>query len=145
MTHPPSRLGAIARSSEHQMPDSTQIKPFTTDGCSGGMSRTWNAILHRDPPWEGCCVTHDLLYWAGGTREARAAADLYLRLCVEARGHPVWAWAMWIAVRLFGGPHWPHGARWGYGHRFPHGYDATPSHEAPDVSQDGPEPSDQVV
>lgn len=77
-----------------------QLAPFTTDGCSGGMSATWTAVanlfpefdeLHMSsPPWEGCCVTHDRTYHAaGGARaaedsyRARLEADETLRQCVR--------------------------------------------------------------
>lgn len=97
--------------------------PFCTDGCSGGMSWTWRAIFRTAPPWEGCCVRHDIRYWAGGTAKERAEADRMLRDAVRDGGHPVIAWAMWIAVRLGGVPWLPISWRWGYGwdfrrHRF---------------------------
>ncbi|WP_238547586.1 hypothetical protein [Meridianimarinicoccus roseus] len=75
--------------------------PFTTDGCSGGLSAGWallsdvvpgftDAYAHR-PPWETCCIAHDRAYHvAGGAREAeqgyaaRLAADMALRACVAA-------------------------------------------------------------
>jgi len=77
--------------------------PFTTDGCSGGLSMAWDLIAdilpafartHQGrPPWEACCVTHDRAYHvAGGARAAREsyrarfAADEALRECVLATG-----------------------------------------------------------
>lgn len=76
-----------------------RLAPFTTDGCSGGMSATWSmvarrfpgfAAVHRDnPPWEECCVVHDRAYHLGGedpapeaSFAARLAADEALRTCV---------------------------------------------------------------
>jgi hypothetical protein len=85
-----------------------------TDGCSGGMSKTWKKLFSSLPPWEGCCDTHDLAYAAGGTRGQRRKADLRLAECVAKRGFPTIAAAMFVAVRLFGGPHWPRSRRWGY-------------------------------
>ncbi|MCC7348845.1 MAG: hypothetical protein IT538_15760 [Variibacter sp.] len=96
--------------------------PFTTDGCSGGMTAAWRLLLRRDPPWNGCCVDHDRLYWPGGTAAERRSADAKLRACVAARGHPVWAWAMWAAVRLGGHPLLPFSWRWGYGWKYPRPY-----------------------
>lgn len=93
--------------------------PFTTDGCSGGIYRK---IFRRDPPWLGCCVEHDLAYWKGGTRHQRAVADGVLRLCVWNRGYPWIAFAMWCAVRIGGHPWWPLPWRWGYGWKYPAGY-----------------------
>lgn len=80
------------------------LAPFTTDGCSGGMSATWRVIaqsfpgfdeLHGDlPPWEDCCIIHDKAYHDAGpdpTPEAsfaaRLAADEALRQCVVDTAH----------------------------------------------------------
>ncbi|WP_380052510.1 hypothetical protein ACFE33_09035 [Falsihalocynthiibacter sp. SS001] len=77
----------------------TSLAPFETDGCSGGMSATWEpvaSILPRlaetykaSPPWESCCVTHDRAYHnasnaatASESYEARLSADETLRQCV---------------------------------------------------------------
>jgi hypothetical protein len=98
------------------------IAPFTTDGCSGGMSRIFRLVFLRAPPWEGCCTTHDQAYWKGGTREDRAEADRGLMVCVTENGHPVLAFLMWAAVRIGGHPFWPVSWRWGYGHRWPRRY-----------------------
>ncbi len=81
--------------------DQPDLAPFTTDGCSGGMSEMWSwmaqqfpefAQAHDDlPPWQGCCITHDRAYHnAGGTStpeasfDARLVADEELRACVQA-------------------------------------------------------------
>lgn len=77
----------------------TTLAPFTTDGCSGGLSDVWRVVAdrfpafaeaHRQaPPWEGCCVIHDRAYHAAGpdaaadlSYSARLSADEALRLCV---------------------------------------------------------------
>lgn len=83
---------------------SATLAPFTTDGCSGGLSAGWEylafhlpdlAAKHGDvPPWESCCVEHDRAYHTGGRREATAEesfearkhADLTLESCVVAVG-----------------------------------------------------------
>lgn len=93
--------------------------PFTTDGCSGGIYRT---IMRRDPPWLGCCVEHDKVYWAGGTRAERKAADTELMCCVARNGHPFVAFAMYCGVRIGGHPLLPLPWRWGYGWKYPHLY-----------------------
>jgi hypothetical protein len=56
-----------------QAPD-TRLAPFTTDGCSGGLSGLWTFTAERYPafaeghdgvpPWKPCCVTHDRAYGA---------------------------------------------------------------------------------
>ncbi len=73
--------------------------PFTTDGCSGGLSAGWQHLaalfpalgrrFGERPPWEACCVAHDRAYWAGraeGGYALRKQADGALRQCVLAMG-----------------------------------------------------------
>ncbi len=77
--------------------------PFTTDGCSGGLSSTWQSIAaywpqfakdHQEqPPFETCCITHDQAYHnAGSARvasdsyQARLVADRVLQACVIETG-----------------------------------------------------------
>lgn len=77
----------------------TELAPFETDGCSGGMSWSWRVVADvfpdfevlqgAHPPWEACCVTHDRAYHdAGGVTgaaesyAARLAADNALKHCV---------------------------------------------------------------
>lgn len=79
------------------------LRPFETDGCSGGLSEVWrlvadtfpefSATYEGIPPWESCCVTHDRAYHdAGGSRSARESfaarkrADQALRACVAETG-----------------------------------------------------------
>jgi hypothetical protein len=83
-----------------QAPDA-ELAPFSTDGCSGGMSSLWTFAAKRYPafaeahegvpPWEDCCVTHDRAYHTGGadpdpgaSYAARIAADEELQRCVAA-------------------------------------------------------------
>lgn len=80
--------------------DSGALTPFTTDGCSGGMSAAWGAmasafpwfarVFEHEAPWHACCVTHDQAYHLGGDDSdpefgyfARLKADESLRLCVR--------------------------------------------------------------
>lgn len=127
--------------------------PFTTDGCSGGMSQAWGlvadtfpdfALTHNQkPPWEECCVTHDVAYHNAGQAgdavasfDARLAADRTLRACVVGTGEQLLAdtpdaynttpdqvrtayktiaGAMYMAVRFGGAPCSGLPWRWGYG------------------------------
>lgn len=72
-----------------------ELKPFTTDGCSGGLSEGWNSFARilpkfKDkfgdkPPWESCCIEHDRAYWRGEVNNGyykRLEADELLRQCV---------------------------------------------------------------
>lgn len=80
-----------------------RLSDFVTDGCSGGLSESWQVVadLFPDfaqaqgnrPPWEDCCVAHDRSYHAaGGARDpsasyaARLSADRDLRACVVETG-----------------------------------------------------------
>jgi len=119
-----------------------EIKPFVSDGCSGGLSTGWEYFAERfpgfaarfgeNPPWESCCIQHDFAYWQGESSEgydAREAADIALRRCVENTGltpqkEPqqeaslalkVTANLMYQAVRLGGKPCTSLPWRWGYG------------------------------
>jgi hypothetical protein len=84
--------------------DGRRLSAFTTDGCSGGLSKAWRTVSHRfptfakahekTPPWEPCCITHDRSYHsAGGATEAhesyvlRLSADQALRKCVLDTGN----------------------------------------------------------
>ena len=80
--------------------EGSQLSPFTTDGCSGGLSVGWEYLAKKietfhdahgqEPPWESCCITHDRAYHLGGDNgqhaessfTARKIADEQLRTCV---------------------------------------------------------------
>lgn len=98
--------------------------PFTTDGCSGGLSFAWRLLFRTLPPWEKCCVKHDRAYWRGGTAAARRAADRALLKCVRKNGHPGWGLVLWAAVRVGGHPLLPLSWRWGFGWKYPRPYSA---------------------
>jgi len=84
---------------------SAAISPFTTDGCSGGLSVGWEYLSAKIPDfekthgtvpaWQTCCETHDLAYHSGGASgdtaaasfEARRTADLALKTCVIETGN----------------------------------------------------------
>ncbi len=99
-----------------------EIKPFTTDGCSGGMSWFWRTFLGHPPPWEGDCVEHDKAYWEGGTKEQRRKADLKLCRRVGDKGYPILGWLMFAGVYVGGSPLLPFSWRWGYGYSWYKGY-----------------------
>lgn len=89
----------MQRLAQVQTDPAVEIEPFTTDGCSGGMSDAWlymarwfpsfKARYGETPPWQDCCVQHDKLYWRGATDagyERRLEADRALRQCVQQVG-----------------------------------------------------------
>ncbi|KUJ76401.1 hypothetical protein AVO45_11415 [Ruegeria marisrubri] len=86
-----------------QAREGADLSPFETDGCSGGLSSSWELVAdtfpdfasaHENaPPWEACCVIHDRAYHdAGGASEAEASyqarltADEELQACVIRKG-----------------------------------------------------------
>jgi len=46
---------------------SSELKPFTTDGCSAFPDGTFK----QNELWLSCCVAHDYAYWQGGTYSQR--------------------------------------------------------------------------
>ncbi|MCK5307080.1 MAG: hypothetical protein KAJ73_00580 [Zetaproteobacteria bacterium] len=109
-----------------------RLKPFVTDGCSGGMSKFWRLVFKRPPPWEGCCELHDIPYHTGGSRAYRLESDIMLMFCVmnKRKGCSYWmsyfyillGLLMFIAVRIGGHPLLPLPWRWGYGYSYPKYY-----------------------
>lgn len=78
------------------------IKPFVSDGCSGGMSDSWQFLASQIPEfaskygnvplWEQCCIDHDRVYWQGETNNGyalRKQADIALKRCVLETGQPI--------------------------------------------------------
>lgn len=132
------------------------LVPFTTDGCSGGLSSAWTIVADqlpafaeahgKEPPWEKCCVIHDMAYHSAGASldpeksfTNRTISDGALRECVIETGrkrlseiadfyeveedavdkaYRAIANAMYVAVRLSGAPCSGMPWRWGYG--YPH-------------------------
>ncbi len=90
----------------------TPTTPFFTDGCS----------MWPDGNWQECCVTHDIVYWCGGTYEQRMNADHELRECVSENFYDWMGWLMEVGVWPGGSAWLPTPFRWGYGHKYPAGY-----------------------
>ena len=89
----------LKRLAAQQSRNGVHIAPFKSDGCSGGMSRSWQVLaqtlppfaahIGETPPWEHCCVAHDRDYWRGETEdgyEKREYSDAQLRSCVRMTG-----------------------------------------------------------
>jgi len=93
-------------------PTATQLKAFTTDGCS----LFPDGNLKNKDAWCDCCIAHDLAYWQGGTKAQKKQADQALKHCVlEKTGNKLLADAMYQGVKLGGHPIFPNWYRWGYG------------------------------
>lgn len=52
-------------------------------------------------------------YFEGGTRKARYLADLEHFFDMAAQGRPTIGFILFLVVRIFGAPIWPHKRRWG--------------------------------
>ncbi len=93
-------LHAHRRLEALRLSPNSEPAPFTSDGCSGGMSATWDIVarmipgfedIHMaSPPWEDCCVAHDRVYHRAGSDRspkasynARLATDEALQTCVR--------------------------------------------------------------
>lgn len=96
----------------------SELKPFTSDGCSAFPDGT----LAQRQLWLDCCTEHDRAYWKGGTYEERLDADRQLRACVARVGEPEVALLMLAGVRVGGTPYLPTAFRWGYGWSYPRFY-----------------------
>lgn len=110
---------------------SDELKLFTTDGCSSFPDGTFN----QRSEWLNCCVSHDLAYWKGGTKEERLQADEALKACVESTGEPEIAKIMLAGVRVGGTPYLPTSFRWGYGWSESRGYKALNDEEKKEVKK----------
>ena len=96
-----------------------ELHDFTSDGCSlfpdGNMK---DRAL-----WCDCCLTHDIAYWQGGTKEDRKHADEVLRDCVlQNTGSKAQADMMYNGVRAGGHPAFLTWYRWGYGWKYGKAY-----------------------
>lgn len=85
----------LSRLAQVQANPQNKLAPFTTDGCSGGLSEGWSTLskifpafkakFGDAPPYESCCVVHDRDYWRGETEQGyakRLQSDETLRACV---------------------------------------------------------------
>lgn len=109
----------------------SDLKPFTTDGCSAFPDGTPD----QKSLWIECCIRHDLAYWKGGTYDERLEADQSLETCVSQVGEPEIAQLMLAGVRVGGSPYFPTTYRWGYGWPYPRGYKALSRDDSLEVQQ----------
>jgi hypothetical protein len=104
--------------------------PFTTDGCSGLFMRVvhsyWRHTGRRklSDDVTALCVIHDHTYHPGGTAVQRAIADAILMSGIAKLGQPFLSRWMVFGLGFGGHPLLPFPWRWGYGWRYPRGYDA---------------------
>lgn len=89
-----------------------EFDPAASDGCTV-VSQAYKFFSNgKQTPFRQCCINHDRIYYYGGDVALRKRADVNLRRCVKRHGFPILAWAMYLAVRVFSGPHMPFGWSW---------------------------------
>lgn len=107
-----------------QSSEVAELKSFTSDYCS-----VWPDGKNEDPTqWAGCCFTHDMHYWIGGTEDEKKASDVGLKECVKLTGASLHSFIMYVGVRIGGKPGDADWA-WGYGYNASKGYDKVPVEE----------------
>jgi len=109
----------------------SELKPFTSDGCSGFPNGTWS----NKNLWLDCCTAHDLAYWQGGTHQQRVDADIQLKQCVQDIGETAVSYLMLFGVSIGGSPIFPSSFRWGYGWPYQRFYQALTPQELEQVKQ----------
>mgnify|MGYP000158441980 CR=1 FL=1 len=96
-----------------------QLKAFSSDGCSQFPDGT----LSEKNLWCGCCITHDIAYWQGGSEQQKKQADEALQACVlKSTNNAILAKTMYVGVRFGGLPIFPVWYRWGYGWQYGRGF-----------------------
>ncbi len=75
---------------------SSELKHFYTDFCTFFPEGT----RLKPKLWEECCVRHDLVYWAGGTKDQQKQSDLELKQCVTIKAGRAWGSLMYRGVRI---------------------------------------------
>lgn len=111
--------------------NSTELHPFTSDGCSAFPDGTWD----QNTLWLTCCTAHDFAYWKGGTYKQREEADRELQACVSQAGKPHISMIMLVGVRVGGTPFLPTTFRWGYGWKYPRVYRELTAEEREQVTE----------
>lgn len=74
----------------------SRLLAFKTDLCTFFPEGT----IDRPMLWADCCISHDLVYWIGGTSSQQDQADLELRNCVSSKANSFYADLMYRGVRL---------------------------------------------
>ena len=92
---------------------------FTTDGCSGYITRLCRKLLGRNPKFQECCYSHDELYYFGGNFLDRFIAGLILMKCVW-KYNKLMSPIMFIGVRIFGCNCFTFTCNWNNGWYFTH-------------------------
>ncbi|MCF7969752.1 MAG: hypothetical protein K9L22_01115 [Methylococcaceae bacterium] len=108
-----------------------ELADFSSDGCSQFPDGTFA----QQDLWCDCCITHDIAYWQGGSRQQKKQADAALRQCVlQKTDNSLLADTMYYGVTLGGSPVFPVWYRWGYGWRYGRGFQSLNQYEQQQVT-----------
>lgn len=108
------------------------LDDFSSDGCSQFPDGTFS----QEDLWCDCCITHDIAYWQGGSRQQKNRADHELRACVVNKTGNLWlADLMYYGVTFGGLPQFPTWYRWGYGWHYGRGFQLLNAQEQQEVSK----------
>jgi hypothetical protein len=111
--------GSAALAQPGQTPETNEIAPFKTDGCS----------LFPNGYWRDCCTLHDFAYWKGGTFKEKIESDAALNVCIVSKGaerdpifrYPI-AFLVFVGTFIGGPADFETPFRWGYGWKFDRTY-----------------------
>ncbi len=120
---------------------SNTLSPFTTDGCSIVPDGTFT----NKTKWQKCCISHDIQYWAGGTKQERKEADKALGQCISDIQNEVIGTLYNVGVRILGGPNQDTSYRWGYGWKYNRGYKPLTEYEKSQIAENVPSEPDVVA
>ena len=108
-----------------------ELADFSSDGCSQFPDGTFT----QQDLWCDCCITHDIAYWQGGSRQQKKQADEALRQCVlQKTDNSLLADTMYYGVTVGGSPVFPVWYRWGYGWPYGRGFQSLNKYEQQQVT-----------
>ena len=71
-------------------------------GVTGGISKLWRLVTGQYPPFEECCLEHDLAYEQAPNASDRLWADSHFLRCMTVNGWPKLGAIFFIGIRAFG-------------------------------------------
>ncbi|MFN8847404.1 MAG: hypothetical protein ACK5W9_11195 [Bdellovibrionales bacterium] len=135
-------VGPQIRELTGSLPESPQLRPFFSDGCSSSPnSLPWE---NKQSSWEFCCIDHDIDYWIGGTSEERKISDENLKSCIANSGSPRVAKIYHSSVSFFGTPDSLQNFRWGYGWNYKRNYGPLTEQEKDFITQVYQQPPKEI-
>jgi hypothetical protein len=75
-------------------------------GFFGTFSLIWVKLTGKYPPFEQCCIEHDLAYDQIENEEDRYWADQHFKRCMEIYYDKNMSWLTYVMIRIFGRLTW---------------------------------------